>query len=94
METHFSPSRQDVDRYSRFRALSTDLNNKIVRTIPERAYHEVGDAIGILHNGELVLDSEDMICVMMDCCLYDWFEDGKNLVQRYAEMHPAKPWDG
>ena len=24
-----------------------------------------------------------------DCCLYDWFEDGKKLVQRYAEAHPA-----
>src|ERR1039458_2819822 len=35
--------------------------------------------------------STDMTSVMMDCCLYDWFENGKNLVQRYAETHPAKP---
>jgi hypothetical protein len=91
MKTPFSPTRQDVERYRRFRALSRDLNHRIIKTIPRHAYDEVGDAIGVLHNGVLVFDSEDMASVMMDCCLYDWFEDGKNLVQRYAETHPAKP---
>jgi hypothetical protein len=32
-----------------------------------------------------------MSSVMGDCCLYDWFENGENLVQRYAEAHPATP---
>ena len=52
---------------------------------------EVGDAIGILRDGVLVFDSMDMSGVLMDCCLFDWFEDGKNLVQRYADTHPADP---
>jgi hypothetical protein len=91
MATPFSPTRQDVDRYCRFRALSTELNSRMVKTIPRHTYEEVGDAIGIRHNGVLVFDSEDMTGVMMDCCLHDWFEDGKNLVQRYAETHPAAP---
>ena len=91
MGTPFSPTRQDVERYRRFRALSLDLGHRIIKTIPRQAYDEVGDAIGILHNGVLVFDSEDMTGVMMDCCLYDWFEDGKNLVQRYSETHPARP---
>jgi hypothetical protein len=63
----------------------------MIETVPSRAYDEVGDALGILHNGVLVFDSEDMTSVMMDCCLYDWFENGKNLAQRYAEAHPATP---
>ena len=91
MHTSFSPTRQDVERYRHLRALCRDLNHRIVKTIPSQAYDEVGDAIGILHKGVLVFDSEDMTSVMMDCCLYDWFENGKNLVQRYAETHPAKP---
>jgi hypothetical protein len=33
----------------------------------------------------------DVSSVLQDCCLYDWFEDGRNLVQRYAEAHPANP---
>jgi hypothetical protein len=73
------------------RALSRDLNHRIIKTIPRQAYDEVGNAIGILHNGVLVFDSADMTSVMMDCCLYNWFENGKNLVQRYSETHPAKP---
>jgi hypothetical protein len=90
METSFSPTRQDVERYRSLRALSMALNHRIIKTIPRQAYDEVGDALGIRHNGVLVFDSEDMTSVMMDCCLYDWFENGKNLVQRYAETHPAK----
>jgi hypothetical protein len=73
------------------RALNRDLNQRIVKTIPPQAYDEVGDAIGILHDGALILDTEDMASVLKDSCLYDWFENGKNLVQRYAETHPVKP---
>lgn len=63
----------------------------MVKTIPRRAFDEIGDALGILRNGVLVFDSEDMTSVLADCCLYDWYEDGKNLIQRYAETHPARP---
>jgi hypothetical protein len=73
------------------RSVSTDLGQRIVKTIPKRALEEVGDAIGIRRNGVLVFDTRDMSSVLMDCCLYDWFENGKNLVQRYSETHPAKP---
>ena len=68
-----------------------DLNHRIIKTIPRQAYDDVGDAIGILHNGVLEFDSTDMTSVLMDCCLYDWFENGENVVQRYSEMYPAKP---
>lgn len=68
-----------------------ELNHRIIKTIPRQAYDEIGDALGIRRNGVLVFDSEDMTSVMMDCCLYDWYENGKNLVQRYAETHPATP---
>jgi hypothetical protein len=91
MGTSFSPTRQDVERYRSLRTLSLAMNHRIIKTIPRQAYDEIGDALGIRRNGVLVFDSEDMTSVMMDCCLYDWFEDGKNLVQQYAETHPAKP---
>ncbi|MGA3239484.1 MAG: hypothetical protein ABSG03_24680 [Bryobacteraceae bacterium] len=91
MATPFSPTRQDVERYRRLRALSTELNSRIVKTIPRHTYEEVGDAIGIRRNGVLVFENEDMTGVLMDCCLHDWFEDGKNLVQRYAETHSEAP---
>ncbi|MBI2689979.1 MAG: hypothetical protein HYX27_27050 [Acidobacteria bacterium] len=67
------------------------LNHRIIKTIPRHAFDKIGDALGILRNGVLVFDSKDMGSVMMDCCLYDWYENGKNLVQRYAETQPATP---
>src|ERR1039457_3144403 len=91
MATLFSPTRQDGERYRTLRALSMGLNHRIIKTIPRQAYDEIGDALGIRRNGILVFDSQDMTSVMMDCCLYDWFENGKNPVQRYAETHPAPP---
>jgi hypothetical protein len=90
MATPFAPTRADVERYRRLRAAGRDLNYRIIKTIPKQAYNDVGDAIGILRNGVLVFESEDMTSVLMDCCLYDWFEDGKNFVQRYSEAHTAK----
>ena len=91
MATLFSPTRQDGERYRTLRALSMGLNHRIIKTIPRQAYDEIGDALGIRRNGILVFDSPDMTSVVMDCCLYDWFENGKNPVQRYAETHPAIP---
>lgn len=91
MGTAFSPTRQDVERYRSLRSLSMELNHRIIKTIPRQAYDEIGDALGIRRNDVLIFDSEDMTSVMMDCCLYDWYENGKNLVQRYAEAHPATP---
>ncbi len=89
MPNSFSPTPQDVERYRQLRAVNIALNHKILKTIPRQAYDDIGGALGILRNGVLVFDSEDMTSVMADCCLYDWYENGKNLVQRYAEAHPA-----
>jgi hypothetical protein len=89
--TCFSPARQDVERYRSLRALSTKLTGRMVKTIPRKALDDIGDALGIRQNDVLIFETEDMTSVLMDCCLYDWYEDGKNLVQRYAETHPAAP---
>jgi len=90
MAPSFSPNRQDVERYRRFRGLGIELSRDLVKTIPKRAYDEVGDAIGILHNGVLVFDTEDMSGVLMDCCLHDWYEkDDRNLVEQYADTRPT-----
>ena len=91
MGTPFSPTRQDVERYRNMRALCVEMNQRIVETLPRKAYEEIGDAIGIRHNGVFVLDNLDVSSVLMDCCVHDWFENGKNMVQRYSEAHPAKP---
>ena len=91
MGKFFTPSPGDVERYLHLRALSVEITTKIIKTIPNRALDDIGDALGILKDGTLVFESMDMSNVLMDCCFYDWFEGGRNVVQRYAEEHPAKP---
>src|SRR5450756_2442218 len=68
MSTPFSPTRPDVERYRSMRALCVEMNQRIVETLPRKAYEEIGDAIGIRHNGVLVLDNLDVSSVLMDCC--------------------------
>jgi len=68
-----------------------DLNHRIIKTIPRRAFDDIGRALGILRKGVLVFETEDMSSVLMDCCLYDWFQNGKNVVQRYSEQYPMDP---
>ena len=81
----------DVERYKRLRSVSIELTGRMIKTIPRKAFHEIGEALGILHDGVLVFATEDVTSVLMDCCLYDWLEGGKNLVEKYAASHGAAP---
>ena len=94
MGASFSPDPKDLERYRSLRVLSMRLSCKLIRTIPPRAWEEIGEALGILHGGALILDKEDVSSVLTDCCLYDWFENGRNLVQRYAAKHSGTPGTG
>jgi hypothetical protein len=91
MGISYIPNPADAERYRRLRTLGRELSEKILETVPHRAFAEIGDAIGIRRNGVLAFDTMDMSGVLADCCIYDWFEDGKNLIERYAERHPASP---
>lgn len=91
MDTLFVPGPKDVERYRRLRALSMGLGPRMIKAVPREAFSGIGDAIGVLHDEVLVFGGEASTSAHMDCCLYDWFENGKNTVQRYAEMHAAQP---
>jgi len=91
MGTPFSPTRQDVERYRRLRAAGSALIQKIVDTVPRQVLIEMGETLGVMRNGVLDPGSEYGHNVILDCCIYEWFENGKNLVQRYAETHPPAP---
>jgi hypothetical protein len=91
MGTPFSPTRQDVERYRRLRAAGSALMQKIANTVPRHVIVEMGETLGVLRNGVLELGSEYMHNVVSDCCIYEWFENGKNLLERYAETHPPAP---
>jgi hypothetical protein len=86
----FIPTSEDVARYRRLRAVSRDLNQSVVKTVPRRAYLAIGEALGIMRDdGALVFASDDVSSVLMDCCLYEWFEEGTNPVLRFAAENPG-----
>jgi hypothetical protein len=86
-----SITRAGVERYKELRAASRDLSHRILETLPGPALDEIGKAIGVLRHGVLVFGSEDEMSVLMDCCLYDWVDAGKNAIHRYAETHTPPP---
>ncbi len=91
MENIPSITPSDIERYHRVRALSRQLSNAMVKTIPRAAMLETARAVGMERDGMLVFDSMDLTSVLMDSCLFDWLEHGKNLVGKYIEAHPATP---
>jgi hypothetical protein len=44
-----------------------------------------------VRHGVLETGGEHVDNVLADCCIFEWFENGKNLVQRYAETHARAP---
>lgn len=91
MSAAYSPTPQDIERYRKLRLLCSELGERMIPTVPSKAFEDIGNALGIRQNGVIVFDTEDMSAVLMDCCLFDWYQDGKNVVQKYAEMHPPLP---
>ena len=91
LQARFIPTSYDVEHYKRLRRLAKDLNHKIVQTVPREAMLEIGEALGILRDGTLVFDTENEPDILMECCLYDWIRNEKNIVKTYAEEHPPVP---
>jgi hypothetical protein len=87
----FIPSRSAVERYRHVRALSAQLNHKVLDTLPGNALVETGKLLGIVRGKRFILDSEDEMSVLADACLYDWIQDGKSPMERYAEKHAPPP---
>jgi hypothetical protein len=85
----FTPTTVDIERYRRLRTVSQHLNQKVIKTLPEDAMLETGRRLGILQGRTFLLDSEDELSVVMDCCLHDLMQDGKNAMEWYLENHSS-----
>jgi SEC-C motif len=90
MGTNWSVSSRDVERYKQLRACAAELNHRVLEVLPREAILEMGRALGILRQGVLMFDTEDMTCVLMDCCLFDWLRDGVNAMEKYRHDHASQ----
>lgn len=91
MEPSFTPSPRDVERYREIRNAATSLNSRMLETLPPRALKDVADALGLRRRDVLAMDKQGIGSVLLDACLFDWYDGGRNFVERYAEDHPPAP---
>jgi hypothetical protein len=91
MGTLFTPTRQDVERYQRLRAANRALSDKLIALTPKQAWEQIADAIGIRLDGILVFENESEMSALGDCLVYNWFQNGMNVVQQYASTHVMEP---
>jgi hypothetical protein len=91
-ETSAKPNYEDIARrYVRFRAVSLDVNNAMVRVLSKEVFHQAGRQLGILKQGTLVFRDLDESAVLMDFAIHDCWVDGKNGLDRYLALHPPAP---
>ncbi len=86
---HAEVQRELLAQYQRFRKVARELNRRLVDSVDREAIDEAGERLGILKQGIMVFDTEDMATVLMDFAVHHVFRDGKNAVARYLETHPG-----
>jgi len=91
-QTSAKPNYEDIARrYVRFRAVSLDLNDAILRVLSKEVLHQAGRQLGILKQGTLVFRDLDESAVLMDFAIHDCWVDGKNGLDRYLALRPPTP---
>lgn len=85
----YLPTPHDVERYRRLRAASLQLNSKLTKALPKPAFEEVATALDLMRNGVLVLNSEDESGVLADCCIHNWYKEGRNVAQQFFDAGPV-----
>jgi len=82
---------QIIDRYRRYRAVSTRHNSGAVKCLSSEALMEQARRLGIARGRTLILDTEDELALVFDLALY-WRQGGrKRPLDRYAASQRLAP---
>jgi SEC-C motif len=77
-----------LPRYKHLRQVGTQLNTRLVKTLPKSVLDEGGRNLGLLKKNVLTLDTEDELAVLMDYCIHDIRRQGINAVERFLAESP------
>jgi hypothetical protein len=77
-----------VDRYECFRRISRQLHSTLLNYLPKKALKKCAKKLGISKSGVFVFQQEHEADVLMDYCIYDYYEGSINTVSRYMMQHP------
>ena len=80
-----------AEKYKRFREVNRKFNNILTRKVSKNAIHSCGIKLGIMRGDTLVFEDEQEMDVLIDYCIYDYYENGQNAVSRYMAESPPSP---
>lgn len=80
-----------VERYKRFRSINKKLHSALINYLPEKALRKCAKRLGISKSGVFVFQEQHEVDVLMDYCIYDYFESGENAVRRYMVKNQPDP---
>ncbi len=80
-----------VNRYKKFRKLNRKLHSILTHKVSKKATEECGRKLGIMKGDTFVFRDMDETAVLMDYCIYDYYENGSNAVSRYIAESPPVP---
>ena len=76
--------------YKRLRQVRYDLNSTLVETLDKRAI-DGASKLGLLRRGMLVFESEEEMPALMDYCIHNFRDGGRNAARKYLEESPPPP---
>lgn len=79
-----------VEKYKRFREVNRKFNNILTHKVSERAIRKCGKKLGIMRGDTFVFEDEQEMDVLIDYCIYDYYENGQNAVSRYMDQSPPE----
>jgi len=77
-----------VARYKRFRRINRQLHSTLLDYLPKKGLKKCAKKLGISKSGVFVFQEQHEADVLMDYCIYDYYEDSINTVSRYMMKHP------
>ena len=80
-----------VEQYKKYRRMGRELNSVLLKYLPQNAIQACGRNLGIMSGKTLVFRDEDETSVLMDHCIYDYYENGQNAISRYIDESQPPP---
>ncbi len=77
-----------VDRYKRFRRINRKLQSTLLNYLTKKTLKKCAKKLGISKSDVFVFQEEHEADVLMDYCIYGYYEDSINTMSRYMMKYP------
>jgi hypothetical protein len=83
---------QLVARYKELRKINREVQSyDLLKYISKKTIDVCGGKLGIMENNTFIFDDMDQMDVVMDYCIYDYWEEGLNAVDQYMNDSELDP---